>query len=372
MNPRWLLPLLCLLPSTATAGQLYQPTTYPPVTSSAEGTITLYSTLDTVMFEPLVKDFQRAHPGIGVHYEYINSMPQYEQFIAESNAGIQRADLLISSSMDLQVKLVNDGYAAPYSSPGVNALPSWARWRNEAFGFTFEPAVMVFNREAMEGRAVPRTRTELIEDIRRDPAFWRGRIGTYDISRSSVGYLLASQDARLSGEFGTLMEALGDIELQVEENTSTLLQRIGSGNLVAGYNLLGSYTQAQLDSTERLLVVYPRDHTLVLTRTAVIARNAPNPRLAATFLEYLLSARGQEVMSTQSKLPPIHNEVEGMHERLGVNESQIGVLRPIPLGPGLLVYLDQQKRRRILEAWHGVMGTGNTSEAAGQDINDAP
>lgn len=350
MKWKWLASLLCLLPVVVSSAE-----TYPPKATPAEGMLTLYSTLDTAVFEPLLVDFQHLHPGIGVRYENLDAMPQYERFVGEADAGIRRADLLISTSMDLQVKLVNDGYAMRHASASAEALPGWARWRDEAFGFTFEPALMVFNRAAMEGRAVPQTRAELIDHVRRDPEFWRGRIGTYDISRSSVGYLLASQDVRLSSEFGALIEALGDVGLQVEEHTATLLERIESGELIAGYNLLGSYARARPGSDRNFLLVYPRDHTLVLSRTVVIARNAPNPELAHKFLDYLLSVRGQRVMAAQCGLPPIRKELDGVYERLGVNESQVGVLRPISLGPGLLVYLDQQKRRQMLETWRAIL-----------------
>jgi iron(III) transport system substrate-binding protein len=340
--------LLCLLALPAMAKEY-------PATGTEEGTLTLYSTLDTAVFEPLVVDFQRLHPGIGVRYENLDATPQYERYVREEKAGIHRADLLISTSMDLQVKLVNDGYAARHVSLSAGALPNWARWRDEAFGFTFEPAVMVFNREAMRGRPIPQSRAELIDQIRKDPAFWRGRIGTYDISKSSVGYLLASQDVRHSSEFGALVEAFGDVDLQVEEHTATLLERIETGELVAGYNLLGSYARTRRGSERNFLLVYPRDHTLVLARTVVISKHAPNPALAHRFLDYLLSVRGQRVMAAECGLPPIRKELDGVYERLGVNESQIGVLRPISLGPGLLVYLDQQKRRQMLEAWRAIL-----------------
>jgi iron(III) transport system substrate-binding protein len=326
-----------------------------PAQGRKEGTLTLYSTLDTAVFEPLVVDFQRVHPGIGVRYENVDAMPHYERYVREERAGTHKADVLISTAMDLQVKLVNDGYATRHLSISANALPAWARWRNEAFGFTFEPAVMVFNRKAMQGRPVPQSRAELIDQIRRDPAFWRGRIGTYDISKSSVGYLLASQDVRHSSEFGALVEAFGDVDLQVEEHTATLLDRINSGDLVAGYNLLGSYARTYPGSDRNFLLVYPRDHTLVVSRTVVISKNAPNPGLAHRFLDYLLSMRGQRVMAAECGLPPIRQELDGVYERLGVNESQIGVLRPISLGPGLLVYLDQQKRRQMLDAWRAIL-----------------
>lgn len=327
---------------------------YPPL-GPGEGTLSLYSTLDTEVFEPLLVDFQRLNPGVAVRYENIDGLPQYERFVREAGAGTRNADVLISTAMDLQVKLVNDGYAAEHRSANATALPAWARWRYEAFGFTFEPAVMVFNRAAMKGRPVPQSRAELVNEIRRDPAFWRGRIGTYDVSSSSVGYLLASQDVRHSSEFGALVEALGDVDVQVEEHTATLLERIESGALVGGYNLLGSYARSRPGSDRNLLLVYPRDHTLVVARTVVIPRNAPNPVLAHRFVEYLLSLRGQQVMAAECGLPPIRKELDGVYERLGVKESQIGVLRPIALGPGLLVYLDQLKRQQMLETWRVIL-----------------
>lgn len=331
-----------------------------PAHGERAGTLTLYSTLDTAVFEPLVMDFQRMHPGIGVVYENLDAWPQYQRFMQEAREGVHRADMLISTAMDLQVKLVNDGYTAPQAPEDTAALPAWARWRNEAFGFTFEPAVMVFNREAMKGRKVPRSRIELMEAIRRDPAFWRGRIGTYDISRSSVGYLLASQDVRHGSEAGALVEALGQVDVQVEEHTATLLARIERGELVAGYNLLGSYARGHRQGEEKFIVVQPRDHTLVVARTVVIPKRAPHPALAAIFLDYLLSGRGQRVLASQCGLPPLRQGIGGGYEHLGLDDSQLGVSRPIQLGPGLLVYLDREKRRRLFQLWHGVLDGGRS------------
>ncbi len=48
-------------------------------------------------------------------------------------------DLAISIAIDLQVKLVNDGYAARARMPETRRGPGWSRWRDELFGFTMEP-----------------------------------------------------------------------------------------------------------------------------------------------------------------------------------------------------------------------------------------
>ena len=96
--------------------------------------------------------------------------------------------------MDLQVKLVNDGHAQPHRSAETAALPSWAVWKNEAFGTTFEPVAMVYNREALAAAQVPASHAEFLRLLAEDPHEYRGRLTTYDPARSGIGFLLQTQD----------------------------------------------------------------------------------------------------------------------------------------------------------------------------------
>ncbi|HXN83444.1 MAG TPA: extracellular solute-binding protein, partial [Myxococcales bacterium] len=91
----------------------------------------VYSTTDSAVVAPLLKDFATLHPGIAVEYNDMNSTELYNRFVSEAAAGVGSGDLLWSSAMDLQMKLANDGYAAEYESPEVPALPPWAVWKNE-------------------------------------------------------------------------------------------------------------------------------------------------------------------------------------------------------------------------------------------------
>lgn len=340
---------------------------YPSVSGRAS-TLTLYSTTDTSVFEPVVREFQRLNPTVTVQYEELEGTALYSRYLRDVAARRPRADLLLSSSMDLQVKLVNDGYAAQHESANARALPAWARWRDQAFGFTFEPSVMVFNERAFAGRTMPKSRRELIALLRREPEVWRGRVGTYDIAHSSVGYLLASQDSRQSSEYASLIEAMGESAAHIETRTSALLDLLASGELAIGYNLLGSYAEKRIASGAPLVVVYPQDFTLAVTRTAVVPADAPNPVAAHAFLEYLLSVPGQEVLASRGRLPAVRVEVAGRYSQLGIINATLGPLRPIVLGPGLLVYLDSQKRRRFLANWFGLIGKPATPPAPSRDI----
>src|SRR5215471_15588138 len=116
------------------------PATSPQVLKAAdeEGKILIYSTTDSAAAGPLLKDFAEYRPKISVDYNDMNSTEIYNRFVSEAAAGSGTADLIWSSAMDLQIKLANDGYTLSYASPEASSLPSWAVWKNEAFGTTFE------------------------------------------------------------------------------------------------------------------------------------------------------------------------------------------------------------------------------------------
>ncbi|WP_247879250.1 ABC transporter substrate-binding protein, partial [Azospirillum brasilense] len=110
--------------------------------------------------EPLVLDFQQLRPDVTIEYKDMDTADLYAEAVATPAKGTaETPDLLISSASDLQVKLVNDGFTQPHRSALTDALPDWANWRDEAFGFTFEPAVIAYNRDLLPDAEVPRTAT---------------------------------------------------------------------------------------------------------------------------------------------------------------------------------------------------------------------
>lgn len=326
-----------------------------PLKTDYGGVVTVYSTTDTAVFGPVIADFKKLHPDIRLNYVELDGQPLFDRFLRESRTQKFQADIVLSSAMDLQVKLVNDGYAQKHRSANSDALPTWAKWRHEIFGLTFEPVVMVANPGYFSDRPLPRTRFDLVQSLRAEPAFWRGRVGTYDIAASSVGYLLAGQDARQSSEYGALVGAMGDADTKTYQNVSVLIGDIATGKVILGYNVLGSYAKRKVAQGAKLRIIYPEDYTLAVVRAAFIAKDAPNPVGAHVFLEYLMSLRGQRILATKSDLAAVREEVSGHYASLDINGAAVGPLRPIPIGPGLMTYLDQQKREQFLANWRAAM-----------------
>src|SRR5437870_697123 len=150
---------LCFL-ALATAGALAQdiPTaTDARIVAAAkkEGKVVIYGALDTKAAQPLLKDFQALYPDIKVEYNDMNSTELYNRFIAEMASGQGSADVMWSSAMDLQLKLVDDGQALTYASPEAGKLPGWAAYKSQAYGTTYEPAVFIYNKRLVTADEVP-------------------------------------------------------------------------------------------------------------------------------------------------------------------------------------------------------------------------
>lgn len=316
-----------------------------PAAAQDRTPIRVHSATDTAAIADVIRAFEAANPTLEVDYIEFNTRELYEAFLADPTG----VDVVISSAMDLQTDLVNRGLAARIDPPGATRLPNWARWRGELFGFTYEPVAMAFNRAAFDGRAVPRNRSELAGMIRDDDAFFDGRIGTYDIALSGVGYMFATQDAVRGYQFSRVIESFGRANARTYCCTSDMVDAVASGELVFAYNVIGSYAHAAAQADPRIGIVLFEDYALVMTRTAFVPRAAPNRDAAARFVGFLLSAGGQAAITRNSALMPILPDLwEGEVASFLVSSR---ALLPVRLGPGLLGYLDDLKKRQFLSDW---------------------
>ncbi|PJN95077.1 iron-binding protein, partial [Amaricoccus sp. HAR-UPW-R2A-40] len=194
--------------------------------------------------------------------------------------GAPEADLLMSSAVDQLVKLVNDGCAQPHRSLQTEALPPSANWRDELFGVTWEPAVIVYNADLVPPAEVPRSRFDLIDLLRPEGSRYAGRVATYDIEASGVGYLFAFVDSQQATTFGSLIEAFGRSGAVATCCSAEIIEAVATGRYLVAYNVLGSYALAQAARDPRISVVAPEDYTLVLRRGVVIPRAARSAEAA--------------------------------------------------------------------------------------------
>ncbi|WP_423874554.1 ABC transporter substrate-binding protein [Bradyrhizobium sp.] len=144
--------LLCvgiLLAAPTPAQQLHEvasPKGQVAAAVEAREQLNIVSTTDASEVADLLADFRARFPGIQTVYSKVNSNDIYNQIVDPASSGDAPGDVVWSSAMDLQIKLVNDGYAQPYVSKEMAHMPDWAIWKDEAYAITAEPIVIVYNK----------------------------------------------------------------------------------------------------------------------------------------------------------------------------------------------------------------------------------
>ncbi|CUK15711.1 hypothetical protein RUE5091_03904 [Ruegeria denitrificans] len=297
----------------------------------------IISTADIRFFEPMIASFLAEYPDTEIDYIVASSTEMMRAIYDEEHA----FDLAISSAMDLQTKLANDGKAQRYVSDATQSLPDWAIWNDMLFAFSQEPAAIVVSKEAFGDLPIPKDRHELINLLRQHPDRFRDRVGTYDVRQSGLGYLFATQDTRASDTYWRLTEVFGALEARLYCCSSDMIDAVKTGELLIAYNVLGSYAVNREDRSD-FEIILPSDFTTVMLRTAMIPHNAPSQELSAIFVDHLLQrSHGQDAQPlTQSGLDLIQMETS---------------LNRIRIGPGLLVFLDQLKKRAFLSEWESAI-----------------
>ena len=348
--------VVCAAGAEAQVPQGY-PADYAKLIDAAnkEGRLVVYSTTDAAAANPLLKDFATLYPGVKVDYTDMNSTELYSRFIAEVAAGSGTADLLWSSAMDLQVKLVAEGNAATYASPEIPSLPKWAVWQNQAFGTTYEPITFVYNKRLLPAADVPQDHPALLALLTAKPDAYKGKITAYDPEKSGVGYLFVNEDVKHFPQAWDLFRAFGKAGIKLYTSAGAMMERVTSGEHTIAYGVFGSYALARSKKVSSLGIITPKDYTLVTSRVAFVSAKAKNPNGARLFLDYLVSKRGQSIIANQADLYSLREDVTGEATVKGVTELIGDKARPVPIGPELLANLDEGKRLEFLKRWQAAM-----------------
>lgn len=329
------------------------PRSYSNIIDSArkERVLIVYSTTGRTEVSRLLSAFRRQYPFLKVDYREIQSGELYRRVVLESRARKPTGDVVWSSAMDLQIKLVNDGYAQPYTSPEKPNLPQWAIWKNEAYGVTAEPIVVVYNKSLMPPGDIPSNHQDLLRLLKSKPRFYRGRVTVPDPGRSSSSHLHLTQDYLANRDLWDLAEQFGEVGAVPFQSSRQALARVADGKSIFAYNVIGSYALEWQARDPRIQVVMPRDYTLVTSRIAIIPEEARHPNAAKLFLDFLLSKKGQLALS-QQHMNPARADVPVYR---GSRPSRASA-RPVRVGPQLLANLDQLKRRKFLKEWQEAIG----------------
>ncbi|WAP69093.1 ABC transporter substrate-binding protein [Jiella pelagia] len=217
---------------------------------------------------------------------------------------------------------------------------------------------LLYNRKAFSHRPLPSTRSGLASMIRDEPSFFDGRVGTYDVALSGVGYMFATQDAQRGFQASRLVESLGRAKAKTYCCTNDMVRDVATGALVLAYNVIGSYALEQVRRDPRLGILLLSDYALVFTRSVLVTKDSDAKAAAGDFVRFLLSDEGQTLVDRGSSLFPL---VESLREGQTFFESRFEgstSFLPIRLRPSLLTWLDERKKAKFLRDWQASIKGG--------------
>ena len=231
-------------------------------------------------------------------------------------------------------------------------------WKNEAFGTTYEPLAIVYNKRLLTGDEIPQSHADLLRVFTTKGDKLKGKVTTYDIEKSGVGFMLITQDSKFNPQFWDMVKALGVVGPRVQSSAGTMMERISSGENLLGFNIFNSYAALRAKKDPSIGIVLPKDYALVMSRVMFVSKTAKNPNAAKLWVDYILSKRGQTIIGNQSELGSIRADVEGEMTAAGYAKILGAAAKPIPVNADLLVYLDQTKRLDFIKQWQAAMKAG--------------
>ena len=308
--------------------------------------LVVYNTTDQDEVNDLIKAFRSRHAAVRVSYTKQNSGTLYTRVLSDVAAHKETADVVWSSAMGDQMKLVNDGYAMSVPLGDGSHIATWSVWKDEAYGITAEPIAIAYNRNAIAPNEVPKSHAALRGFLIGNADALNGRVATYNPETSDSGLLFLATDVEITPSTWDLVGAIGRTNPQLLTTTSSMLEGVSSGRLHLAYNVIGSYALARSQHDSAVGVVLPTDSVILMSRIAFVPTAARHPDLGKAFLEFLLSRDGQAILS-RNYFGSVRNDVEQNWEAFG----NLTWVQPIHIGPALLAYRDQARRASLFRQW---------------------
>ena len=256
-----------------------------------------------------------------------------------------KADVLLGGATSYHIQAAKAGALEQYVSPNAQGIPEYARSSDGTYtGFCVLTLGIGINAgrfaQKYPGKAVPKTWDDLID------ADFSGEIVMTNPVASSTAYLFVqNQLQRLGWDKGwEYLTALSQLVGQFPDSGSAPPKLIGTGEYALGIAYLHGLAKYKSDGFDIQLVAPPQSVGDV--DCIAIMKNAKNLESAQKFVDFILSAEAQELMSSIDFTVP-------------VNPSAKGADGCIPLSEIDLISYDAKKassqKDEVLAKWHEIV-----------------
>lgn len=176
--------------------------------------LVIYFLLDDYLVQLLIVVFQVSYFDVCVVYENLLMGELYDCIVVEIVVGIGMVDFVFFLVMDLQVKLVNDGYVCLVVMFDMFGWFDWVNWCDIVYVLIFEFVVFVYYKFSFVGQILFVICVDLIcWMVEYFDQVW-GCIGIYDVVCLGVGYLFLVCDQEFYFGIWLVVVVMGCVDVQ--------------------------------------------------------------------------------------------------------------------------------------------------------------
>jgi iron(III) transport system substrate-binding protein len=259
--------------------------------TSGPGALVIYGNPPAAQFKPVLDAFAKADPCIKVSYSDQDDNVSFAKYRAEHAQGARTADIIIASSPTQWDN--NRDIALNWTPTDTAAYPSFMKQFPGVFVFSPDPAVSVFSKAKLPANRVPATFGQLESDLKQYPDLFNKKLATYTVN-NQFGYSAFWGLAHRQG--WSVLSALGPATKPQSDGTA-IVQQLATGASNYGYFESGLVRGALTGAVGQVVGwEYMRDFTPLIPRGVAITKGSANPTAAKTFLNWVYSAPGQQVL----------------------------------------------------------------------------
>jgi len=286
------------------------PADYAEIVKAAEreGSLLIYSIMSPENWRPVVQGFNARYPGIRVEtLDLPNTRDVFERYLAERSTNSRTGDLLATAEPAGWIELHNRGEVLEYKSPEDDAWPAWAKPFPGVYTCSSDPLVFIYNKMLLPEAQAPKTFAQFVERAKANARSWRGKITSYGVHNSGLGYSGNYAFVRKNGDQAwQWFKELAELQPRWERSGGPMTEKVTSGEYVTGWFVSAITFLPRLNDPARARILgwnYIGDGQPVVVRGVAVPKGSRNSNAAKLMLDYIASAEGQRAFGRGGLTP---------------------------------------------------------------------
>jgi iron(III) transport system substrate-binding protein len=271
--------------------------------STLAGDLVVYSARKEELMQPVVDAFKRAYPNVKVTVK--SGAAGELSLLVRQEKSSPRGDVFFTTDAPGLESLRQESLLESYRSPNATSVPDEFKAADGGWtGVIGRSRNFMINTQALKVEDAPQSILELT-----DPK-WADKVAIASIReggvRSWLSWLMVERGEEWTKDYVDRLRANG---IRVLANHSEVANSVARGEVPIG--LLNHYYYVpRIKEGAPVALIYPdqapdQTGTLVIPLAVGVVKGAPHPDTARAFVDFLLSADGQEPLTTQEQEFPL-------------------------------------------------------------------